>query len=462
MVLLTERSREIADLTQKLTRAKTESLRHLEDAQTTARQLKRVKERVSELTQSRQALQTEFSKLGDDLENSKWLLASTRETAAEAEVKAVAANTELARLRQEFDATRRTLEAQSGSWEQEREQLRMTLAGLSLEIQNEHLAARVLERRWLLADPQRVSFSAEASHTMNGSGDPGPVDYRLAKTQALEAELESLREERAQLSARLRESERDAGAAADLERMQQDLRNLQVERKLLERKLEDMQSRDQERESLRDAVKELKSQLRETDGLRAEVERLRTKLYKAPMNSGTYPVGSHIEAIGAGLSFPRDLNSELAEFAQHADAQSAVVADGLGFPVAAFGEGHRCDGLAAVGGDADRLRTQARQILGLSEVTHLTIEDREGLVASFRYFAVDETLLNVGTLGNRAPVPEELERFVGITRRALTISQPRADCNSDSAELGEVRGKSRASDTRAVVGEHNGRKAQVR
>jgi hypothetical protein len=422
MVLLTERSREIADLSLELARVKTEGLRHLEDAQSAARQLKRVNERLAEQGQSKQALLTERSQLHDEVETLKWELSSARGIAAQAERELASAVAEKTRLRQELDAARRTLEAHEGAWEQEREQLKMTVCGLTLEIQNEHQAARVLERKWILSS-QAVHVGTEKGTTQ----DLGPIDYRLARVTALEEEARQLREERARLSALVRELERDRGASIELERLQQESRSLLVERQLLERKLEDAQQREQEREGLRNQVAELQQSQRSVDGLKAEIERLRAKLYNAPFNSGTFPVGSRVDAMAMGIEPTRDLGSELAELAQYIDARSAVVADGLGFPVGAVGSPVDYTNLAAVAGEADRFGCQARQILGLAEVTQLTVEDRQGQIAHFRYFAVEDNVMSIGTLGTQLPRKEELDRVVGVTRHTLTVPRGYGD-----------------------------------
>jgi predicted regulator of Ras-like GTPase activity (Roadblock/LC7/MglB family) len=440
MVLLTERSREIADLTTELVRIKTEGLRHLEDAQSATRQLRRANEKLTELTAAKLALETEKDQLHDETAKLRWELTSTAQAAKTAEAGLETASMELTKSRQELDAARRTIEAKNGAWEQERDQLKMTVSGLSIEIQNEHQAARVLERRWVLAGPESTAKLLGKDSERTPSQDALPVDYRVARTDALEEELESLRDERGKLSARLRELEREAGAAVELEKVQQELRNLQVERQLLVRKLEDTEQREEEREALRHKLQELQQQLRETDGLRAEVDRLRAKLYKTPLTSGTFAVSPRLENLGQEPPSPGDLESELAEFAQHFDVHSAVVADGLGFPVAATGSNTDTDNLAAVAGEADRLCTQACQILGLSEVTQLTLEDRHGTIAHFRYFPVEDSIMSVVTLGTQVPLQEDLDRLVGLTRHTLT--EPRG-----RGVLAPYHGSARASAT---------------
>jgi predicted regulator of Ras-like GTPase activity (Roadblock/LC7/MglB family) len=338
----------------------------------------------------------------------------------------------------------------------------MTLCGLSLEIQNEHQAARVLERRWIMTGPKYEPDLLNKDGGKDASRDLLPVDYRLARADALEEELTNLREERGKLSARLRELERDAGATLELEKAHQELRSVQVERQLLERRLEDAAGREEEREALRQSFKDLQQQLHETNGLRAEVERLRAKLYKTPLNSGTFPVGTRADALELGLAAPRDLGSELAEFAQHFDAHSAVVADGLGFAVAAAGSSVDSDSLAAVAGEADRLSSQARQILGLAEVTQLTLEDRHGMIAHFRYFAVEDSIMSIVTLGTQVPDQPDLDRIVGLTRHTLTV--PRGRGKDTAAPVGNRPSNTvaRPSGTLAITGPAANLKVETR
>lgn len=436
MVLLTERSREIADLSTELVRVKTEGLRHLEEAQSAARQLRRANERLAELSSTKHSLSTEHSQLHDELEALRWELATARSATAKADVSQQAATAELSLLKQEVDTVRRTFEAKQGAWEQEREQLKMTVNGLSLEIQNEHQAARILERRWVMTE---TDAGAVRSAHPESARDGAALDYRLARTAALEEELRQLREEHATMSARLREFGRQAYFSMELEKAQQELRDLQVIRQLLERKLEDAEHRDDERQSLRDRTKELELQLRETQSLRAEVDRLRAKLYKTPLTSGTFPALLRSDSAEDSLNASRDLNHVLTEFAQRFDALSVVVADGLGFPVAATGTTVDGDGLAAIAGEADRLRLQAHQILGLSEITQLRLEDREGQLALFRYFPYEGAIMSIVTLGTDIPSKEDLNRMVGLTCQTLStphrnrdVERPRADLRSSA------------------------------
>lgn len=427
MVSLTERSHEVTTLISELNRAKAESCRHLEEMSSTAKNLKLASGRASELLALKNRLQTEYSQLTDELETTRWDLASARGSTADAELRASQSAAELAKIRLELDSVRRTLEAKADGWKQEREQLDMTVTGLSLELQNEHVAARQLHRLWLTSSAgleNRQPGLELATRSVTSS--PG-FDARDAQFQALQRELEELRSEKADLALSVRELKREAARACELERSQQDYRQLQVEHQLLKRKLEDVAEHDEEREALREQLTELRATVRDAEGLRAEVERLRAKLYKAPLNSGTFPLGEKVDAIARGEVPARDLAAELADFAHQTEAESAVVADSLGFPVAAIGASGQGDSLAAVAGDADRLRTQARQLLGLAEVTQLTVEDREGRFAVFRYFEVDGNLMSIGMLTPRNPEPHELERFLGVTRHALSVPRIRAE-----------------------------------
>ena len=241
MVLLTERSREIADLTTELGRARAEALRHLEDSQSSARQLRRVNDKVADVVQSKHALEAEHHRTADALESVRLELSATKTHSSDLERDLRVAQGELTHLRQELDATRRTLEAQTGVWEQERGQFSMTLTGLTLEIQSEHQAARILERRWVVAQAQPLLEHERPSESTG-------VDLRLAHAQAVQDELAQQREERASLSDKVRDLERDAGASRELARLRQELRNTQVEKNLLERRLEDAEARDRERE----------------------------------------------------------------------------------------------------------------------------------------------------------------------------------------------------------------------
>jgi predicted regulator of Ras-like GTPase activity (Roadblock/LC7/MglB family) len=418
MVLLTERSREIADLTTELGRSKTEALRHLEDGQSTARQLRRANEKLVELSKSKATLEGELHRIADELAGVRLELTATKSHSSELERELRTAQADVTRLRQEVDAAKRTLEAQSGSWDQERQQLAMTVSGLTLEIQNEHQAARVLERKWVRLPPQPL---AEATR----SGESGVVDLRLAHAQAVQTELEQLREERATLSAQVRELERDAGASRELSRLQQDLRNALVDKSLLERRLEDAVMRDREREDLHNRIAELQQNRLDADLARAEVERLRLRLYKAPLHSGTF--ATRVEPHQDDIRDAKDhLDTELQRLALQTEARSAVVADHRGFPVASLGGTRDSEVLAAVAGEAERFSRQARQLLEISEVTQFTLQDRNGTIAHYRFFALDEDVMTVATLGMGLPDESTLDRVVTATIQRLTDPRERA------------------------------------
>ncbi|HMA92686.1 MAG TPA: hypothetical protein VKP30_08370 [Polyangiaceae bacterium] len=418
MVLLSERSREIADLTTELGRSKTEALRHLEDAQSSARQLRRANDKLVEIAKSRQIVESEQHRLADELASVRLELAVTKSHAGELEQDLKAARAELARLHHEVDATRRTLEAQTGAWEQERSQLAMTVSGLSIEIQNEHQAARVLERKW-------VFTPFDQAPTSSLSGDSGGMDLRLARAEVVEDELKQLREERASLSARVRELERDAGATRELDKLKQELRSALVDKNLLERRLEDAEARDREREELYSRIADLQHNRLDADLARAEIERLRLRLYKAPLHSGAYALNteSYQEELGVEAG---NLEAELQQAALQAEARSAVVADHRGFVVASLGSTHDSEVLAALAGEAERFSSQARELLQLAEVTQFSMQDRNGTIAYYRFFALDEDVMTVAILGNGSPEEDSVNRIVTATLHRLTDPRDRA------------------------------------
>lgn len=418
MVLLTERSREIADLTTELGRAKAEALRHLEDAQSAARQLRRANEKLVGVAQSKQSLEGGVHRVTDELESARHELLATKAHAFELERDLKIAQSELSRLHQEVDATRRTLEAQGGSWDQERQQLTMTVAGLALEIQSEHQAARVLERQWIKTPTEPVAEFAKSAEGTN-------IDLRLAHARSVQLELSQLREESAGLSAKVRELERDAGASRELARLQQDLRNALVEKNLLERRVEDAVLRDREREELRAKIAELQQNRLDAELARAEVERLRLRLYKAPVTSGTFATRkeSYLGELGGEAD---DLDTALQNLTLQVDARGVVVADQSGFTVASLGDAHDSELLAAVAGEAERFSQQARQLLALAEITQFTLHDRNGTIAHYRFFAIDDNVMSVAVIGTSVPEDAALDRVVTAMIQQLTDPRGRA------------------------------------
>jgi predicted regulator of Ras-like GTPase activity (Roadblock/LC7/MglB family)/chorismate mutase len=407
-----------------------------------------------------QTSQAECSKLHDELETLRWEVAAARGHSSDATLERRQYATEVNKLRYELDETKRKLEANLSAWDQEREQFRLTMSGLSLELRNEHHAARVLERRWVVGNPSAPAISTRVHG--GSSGELLPINYEVIRNEGMVQELAQLREERAQLSARVRELEREAGAAHELEKLRQDIRAMHVERQLLERRLADAESRTLEHETLERQFEELQLQLREMDALKAETDRLRARLYNTPTSSGTFPIGSRVTAIAAGIIPSTDLVSELEDLAHYFEARSAVVADGLGFPVATVGSNADCEHLAAVAGEADRLASHAKQILGLTEVTQLTLEDRQGTIAHFRYFAIDDNIMSVGTLGTLVPQREELDRVVALTKQTLTTPRNNTDVSGDMHREGSAESAMPRTDVAPTMGIGGQRKTGTR
>jgi predicted regulator of Ras-like GTPase activity (Roadblock/LC7/MglB family) len=431
MVLLSERSREIADLTTELGRAKAEALRHLEDAQSSTRQLRRTNEKLVEIAQAKQSLESEQHRYVDEIASVRLELAAQKARSIEFEHDLKIAQTDVARLHQELDATKRTLEAQLSAWDQERSQLTMTVSGLTLEIQSEHQAARLLERRWLRsseadADLAKLRQGPSANErSTDATGEVAVLNLRVAHAEAALRELDQLREERATLSSKVRELEREAGASRELTRLQQELRSVLVDKNLLERRLEDAEFRNHEREELRTQIAELQQFRIDAELARAEVERLRARLYKAPLTSGTYAARteSYLDELGSSGD---DVEIQLQRLGLQAEAQHVVIADHRGFPVASLGDSATSEIVAAVAGIAERFSHQARQLLELAEVTQFTVQDRNGTVAHYRFFAIDEDVMSVAVIGRCVPDEPSLDRVVSAMIQRLTDPRERA------------------------------------
>ncbi|HEY5955571.1 MAG TPA: hypothetical protein VIV60_03415, partial [Polyangiaceae bacterium] len=120
MVLLSERSREIADLSAELGRTKAEALRHLEDAQSSTRQLRRTNEKLVEIAQAKQTLESEQHRYVDEIASLRLELTGQKARSLALEHDSNLAQADAARLHQELDAAKRTLEAQLSAWDQER------------------------------------------------------------------------------------------------------------------------------------------------------------------------------------------------------------------------------------------------------------------------------------------------------------------------------------------------------
>jgi predicted regulator of Ras-like GTPase activity (Roadblock/LC7/MglB family) len=169
-------------------------------------------------------------------------------------------------------------------------------------------------------------------------------------------------------------------------------------------------------------VRELERVEGEKAALLGELQRTRARLYKAPTNSGTFAV----EEAGSGSPTERGgVEWALGQLVEEVAARGAVVADALGFPVAASGESDLVEQLAAMTGVAARVGEQARSLLTCAEIVEVTVRDRDGLVVHTRFFPVEEDVMAVGVMAESLPEPASVDRVVVRTVRGLT--EPRTE-----------------------------------
>jgi predicted regulator of Ras-like GTPase activity (Roadblock/LC7/MglB family) len=420
-VTLADVEKRVSALTKELEQVRSQSRLATEESENATRQLRRTNEKLTELARQKQLLEAEeirlsetVSTLQNELSTARGQLESQRSELAKLQAQQSAVS-------EERDALKTVIQEHDRVAEVEREQWETTVVGLRMEVESVHEAARVLGRQRYPVVSQRHSGAPDGDSDKREQS----VELRLAHATSSMEELERLREERTGLFARVRELERDAGALLENNRLAQELRNTQLQKTQIERRLAESVEEIKERDALRCQVAELMERVREGELLRVDVQRLRARLYKAPVaaSSGIYPAGS---GVFSDTPEPRgSVEQELLGLAKEADARSAVVADGLGFAVAAAGEPGTVERLAAMAGVVGRVGEQARSLLDFSEVVEVTVRDRDGRILHYRFFAMGDDVMALGILGDSVPDQIPMDRVVSATLRSL--HEPRDD-----------------------------------
>jgi len=383
------------------------------------RQLRRSNEKLIELGREKQLLQASELRLTETVERLTGQLEQVRGELRLEQAEALRHGTAFCDLTEERERLAELVADHDHQLAVEREQWETTVVGLKLEIESVHEAARALEQQWR----RRI---AEGQATV-GTSQPAKVEsagteLKLLQVEAVLEEVERLREERTALFAKTRELEREKGASIENLRLVSELRSLQLERSQLVRRLEERSALVEELDRLRIRVRDLERVESEKAVLVRELQRTRARLYKAPTNSGTFAV----EEAGSGSPTERGgVEWALGELAEEVAARGAVVADALGFPVAASGESDLVEQLAAMTGMAARVGEQARSLLSLAEIVEVTVRDRVGLVVHTRFFPVEEDLMAVGVIAETLPEPASVDRVVARTVRGLC--EPRTE-----------------------------------
>ncbi len=322
----------------------------------------------------------------------------------------------LLRAERDADALRRTLLAKQEEWHRDAQQTQVTLQGLSLEIQNNHQAARELSLQLVQT---RAELLAARARTPAEPGSSGTSGVSLFQVDSLVSQVAELREEERLLKQKLAELTELAGAAQALEQAHRELRDLRLQNGLLKEQQADATERDLESDQMRRRIWELEREQKERQTLVLELAELRAKLYSAPRwtSNDQRPESSTAPSRGQG---DRNVSQELERLLRDADAQAAVISDEMGFPVVAAGDDAVVERLSALGGEVHRLCEQAQNLLSLSEVTRVILGDRHGLVAYFRFFLGAEGPLSVGTLGKNIPPPSAVEDAVAVAQRLFS------------------------------------------
>ena len=322
------------------------------------------------------------------------------------------------RAEHESEAAQRRLAEREEQFARESRQLDQTLQGLTLEIRSHHEAARDMSHQLLAAQTELLTLRA---HQPRDPNQPVAEAATSLRAEDLAERVREMREETRELREQVRRFSADAGAAEAMHAMAQDLQQARLQNEVLSRQNDDLSERDQERRDLVRQVEILNAQVQDRQALVEQVEALQSRLYSAPRWMGADDALNDLGPTPTGVG--RNIEAELIRLVHAAQSRAAIVADGMGFPVAASGDATVVEGLAALAGIAHRLAEQGQQLLGISEVTQIALGDRNGVSAHVRFFVGSEETMSVATLGPGLPPPASVDRVVEATLRSF--SEPR-------------------------------------
>lgn len=336
--------------------------------------------------------------------------------AADGEIEQLRSRAE--RAEHESEAAQRRLAEREEQFARESRQLDQTLQGLTLEIRSHHEAARDMSHQLLAAQTELLTLRA---HQPRDPNQPVAEAATSLRAEDLAERVREMREETRELREQVRRFSADAGAAEAMHAMAQDLQQARLQNEVLSRQNDDLSERDQERRDLVRQVEILNAQVQDRQALVEQVEALQSRLYSAPRWMGADDALNDLGPTPTGVG--RNIEAELIRLVHAAQSRAAIVADGMGFPVAASGDATVVEGLAALAGIAHRLAEQGQQLLGISEVTQIALGDRNGVSAHVRFFVGSEETMSVATLGPGLPPPASVDRVVEATLRSF--SEPR-------------------------------------
>jgi len=206
-------------------------------------------------------------------------------------------------------------------------------------------------------------------------------------------ELERLMEDNRSLRAQVAELGAVSDAADELERLMGEHKGLKLQSELMIRRLRELESERAELFDLRARVAELSSVADEVSELRRHGADLEAQLFSTIRYSQTVPGIKAIGLNGLGdvAETAADAESVLDELVGSGLARSVALADPLGLLVAAAGERHLGEGLAAFAGLASEMAERARTLLPIGPMVRISICAVNDVKISCRFFHAADT-----------------------------------------------------------------------
>ncbi|HEY3357653.1 MAG TPA: hypothetical protein VGQ83_30655, partial [Polyangia bacterium] len=237
------------------------------------------------------------------------------------------------------------------------------------------------------------------------------VRLQIALTRA--AEVDAAREQAARLRDEVAHLEGLRDAAAALEELRAEQRQLRLTNHLLGQRVAELQSYAVEVQELRPAAAELAAATSDLARARDRVRSLEAQLFSA----GPAAVVPEPPAPVDGESVSLDDN--LRRLVDREHLRVAVVADDRGLLIAAAGDNEHQEGIAAIAGLAEQMALRATEFLPLDGVRHVRLRDRNDMVLSCVLFRLGEEVYSLSTLGRTRPEEATLEAAVSGLSHAL-------------------------------------------
>jgi chromosome segregation ATPase len=294
-------------------------------------------------------------------------------------------------------------------------------ARIKLEAMQSRLAdvEAVRERSRELGD-EVARLAAELQHKASLEVEQQELRRRLSSAESKAAQLADALEDNHKLRDELAELERARGAMDQLERLAGEHKQLKLDHELLTRRVLELTGASEEHLALRERVEELSRSADEAQPLRARVRQLEAKLFAAGI---VEPAAVRAETRAVASAPSGALESELDKLLRATRVRTAVLADAGGLVVAGSGEAAMHEALAAWSGMANTLADRACDLLPLTNVIHVEMQDGNRTTITCRFFQCLEELYAVTMVGSERLAPEAIEGALAQVSAAMSAQR---------------------------------------